>query len=374
MRLTAAEERAGQLLVKEITSIVGKALPDNPLEIVGSRRTGLATPTSDIDFSLSVPEYEKNDPTVRGPSPLRPKARKAREKKLFELKDALRQSRQFVDLRFVHAKVPIVTGLHRHTGLTVHFQALRSTLVARSFVAAYLSEYPNLRPLYMLLRHVLDIRLLTTVFEGGFGSYTIFMMIVNALKHASIPSFTGYEFTRHDLARQLFWVLDFYATADLYKNGYSADPPRVIPKAAGRLVRQTGNANVTAPKLHEIDTVFRYKPKQPYLLCLQDPADPTNDLGSKSYSIKHVQQTFAEASETIKGGMAYWDNMYAKRKKVWRASLLDALVGAYYGHFDERRRRLAAAAAQADNGGWRLKDPVRVRYSSGIRSCRSGEA
>lgn len=31
---------------------------------------------------------------------------------------------------------------------------------------------------------------------------------------------------------------------------------------------------------------------QQYLLCLQDPADPFNDLGKKGSAIKHVQATF----------------------------------------------------------------------------------
>ena len=366
MKLTAAEKMACQLLIKEITSIAGKALPRNPLKVIGSHRTGLATPTSDIDFSLSMPEYEKKDPTVRGPSSTRPEARKARNKKLFILENALLKSGQFVDVRFVYARVPIVTALHRRTGLKINIQGLNSTSASRTCVAAYLSEYPTLRPLYVLLRSALDIRLLTTVFEGGFGSYTIFMMIVNALKHASIPSSTGDGIKRHDLPAQLFWVLDFYASADLCQTGYSVDPPGVFRKVEmspgeGRRSRGSTRKNkllvrkkaALSPSPPETVTVWEFDPQQPYLLCLQDPANPLNDLGSKSYSIMHVQETFRQASEKLKRMIEFWDTMHTDERKVWPGSLLDALVGAYYGHFVERRRILANGAGQAEEGGSR---------------------
>ncbi|KAA6414265.1 MAG: hypothetical protein FRX48_02628 [Lasallia pustulata] len=359
MSATAAEKLASQLLIQEVTSIVGEALPNNPLELVGSRRTGLATPTSDIDFTVSIPKYDRKGVTARGPSPGRPKARKARERIFYTLRDALVRSQQFVDVRFVYARVPIVTGLHRHTGLKVDFQSLAPTLAARTCVAAYLSEYPTLRPLYTLLRSALAIRHLNTVFEGGLGSYTILMMIVNALKHASLPSSTGYGITRHDLGAQLFWVLDFYATADLRRNGYSPDPPGVFPKAEGEPVRGSKHNGGTGPTRHETDTIFKQNPQKPYLLCLQDPADPTNDLGRSSYGIKHVQETFRKTSTDMKRALRLWDKTDPENRKV-QFSLLDALVGAYYGQLEQSRKNIERAAAEAKKKGWNPHRPSRV--------------
>lgn len=362
MKPTATEERACQFLIELVTSIVGKTLPNNPLELIGSRRTGLAVATSDIDFSLSIPEYEKNDPTVRGPSPMRPEARKDRLKKFFVLSHALRRSEQFMLVDVIHARIPIVTAMHRHTGLTVHIQGLHSTLAARTCVAGYLSEYPTLRSLYILLRSALDMRVLTTVLEGGLGSYTIFMMIVNALKHASLPSSSGYGITRHDLAAQLFWVLDFYATADLRKNGYSIDPPRVFPKAEEHVVRVDGNPDVTTRVRHELDTIFKYKPKQPYLLCLQDPADPTNDLGSKSHTIMHVQKTFKLASELLKRNVDYFDNLHPRPIKKGTNSILYPLVGANYKRFTYARNQMSKAAARREDWGPEALSRVAIMF------------
>ncbi|KAF2233050.1 hypothetical protein EV356DRAFT_230625 [Viridothelium virens] len=39
-------------------------------------------------------------------------------------------------------------------------------------------------------------------------------------------------------------------------------------------------------------TIARTDARRPYLLCLEDPACPTNDLGHKSFTIKHIIATF----------------------------------------------------------------------------------
>lgn len=366
MRLTAAEKKACQLVIKEITSIIGTALPKNPVEVVGSHRTGLATPTSDIDVRFFMPEYEKKKPIDCGSNVPNPKARQAMMNKLKQLCSALRKSPRFVDATLVYARVPIVRVLHRQTGLTVNIQTLRPSLAVRTCVAAYLSEYPTLRPIYMILRFALEIRHLTTVFEGGFGSYTILMMIVNALKHASILHSPGHDATRYDLATHLFWVLDFYAAADLRKNGYSPDPPRVFPK-----VVNPKKLNTKSDPL-KTGSSFKTIPKEPYLLCLQDPADPLNDLGRKSHSIKHVQEVFRQSSRTLRDKLEDWDNIPSEERGLRQESLLDPLVGAHYAHFMEKRRILAEAAAQAEKGGWGVGGRSRVPIPFGKSSGPNG--
>lgn len=367
MRLTAAEKKACQLVIEEITLIIGTALPNNPVEVVGSHRTGLATPTSDIDLRFFMPEYEKKESTDRGSKVPKPKAREAMKKKLKLLCNAFRKSPRFMDATLVYARVPIVKVLHRQTGLTVNIQSLRPSLAARTCVAAYLSEYPTLRPIYMILRFALEIRHLTTVFEGGFGSYTIFMMIVNALKHASNLHSPGHDATRYDLATHLFWVLDFYAAADLRENGYSPDPPRVFPK-----VDVNRKKLKARPDPLQTGSSFKTIPKEPYLLCLQDPADPLNDLGRKSHSIKHVQEVFRQSSRTLRDKLEDWDNIPSEERELRQESLLDPLVGAHYAHFKEKRRILAKAAAQAEKGGWGLGGRSRVPIPFGNSGGQKG--
>ena len=39
---------------------------------------------------------------------------------------------------------------------------------------------------------------------------------------------------------------------------------------------------------------------KPYLLCLEDPGDSTNDLGRKAYGWKHIQETFRILFKSLK--------------------------------------------------------------------------
>lgn len=71
-------------------------------------------------------------------------------------------------------------------------------------------------------------------------------------------------------------------------------------------------------------------PAQPYLLCLQDPADATNDLGKKGFGIKHIQATFQAIEKELRKNIQ--DNQ--------KTSLLAPLVGCSYALFKDRREKL----------------------------------
>jgi DNA polymerase sigma len=68
---------------------------------------------------------------------------------------------------------------------------------------------------------------------------------------------------------------------------------------------------------------------QPYLLCLQDPADPLNDLGRKAFGFKHIKQTIVELHRRL-----------LKLEKVpvdSDISWLDDFVGPCYDAYKGRR-------------------------------------
>lgn len=69
---------------------------------------------------------------------------------------------------------------------------------------------------------------------------------------------------------------------------------------------------------------------QPYLLCLQDPADPLNDLGRKGFGIKHIKETIRALELTTR-----------KRVESNEAgSILAPLVGGSYALYQARRVKL----------------------------------
>ena len=74
-----------------------------------------------------------------------------------------------------------------------------------------------------------------------------------------------------------------------------------------------------------------------YELSLNDPADPSIELGSKVYAIKHVQATFKDAymrlEGVIKGGAGASD-----REKARVNGVLGCVMGGDFAQFVEERK------------------------------------
>ena len=332
--LTQAEKRATEATTTFINTIAKDCGPQYKVNFHGSRCTGLAGPYSDIDVCLSIPEFEK-EPGTRGPSSSRPKARKVAEMLLMKVYWALRrQPFRVHQVEMVHARIPLVTGYDARSNIKFQVMALTPVRTSLEFTAYYLSEHPSLRPLFFLLRHALEMRSLRTVNEGGLGSYPLFIMILTALNHN-----TGH-IPRDDLATQLLHVLKFWSDADLYENGYSADPPRVFSKTKrSKATVVAGDKSAIDPYLRGIDLMAKYRSDQPFLLCLQDPGDPVNDLGKKTYLIRHIQALFRSAHDKITDRMKDWEDLpNVKKRREWREGILDSLVEGAYGKFEVQRK------------------------------------
>ena len=336
MSLRPGEVETAREIQEVVGLIIKKAIPEAHIDLMGSYYDGLATPTSDIDFRLSLSTYEK-DPLKRGPSPGSPKARKAVMKLLNKLRVAFDHSDLFYGATVVNAGVPIIKLTHTRTQLLIDIQVSPHKTPQQLYRKNYLAEYPTLRPLFMLLRSALQIRGLNTVFTGGLGSYTILIMIVYALKTCPL------HIDKTDVGNQLLYLLKFYSTANLEDEGYSLDPPSTFPKLTRRNARAKFKAGGRTDQVARGIRIMGIKRgKQPYLLCLQDPAEPTNDLGRKSHSIKHVQHVFTKAYKRIQDCLHDLDRypMSDSSQRILQQGILFPLVGANYEDFERRRRKI----------------------------------
>ncbi|KAL8668167.1 MAG: hypothetical protein Q9202_000145 [Teloschistes flavicans] len=324
MTPTANELNGARQVALEVRRIIQSTLKDSTCEVTGSHSTGLAMPISDIDLSVTLPEVGRDATSHRQSLRGRP-FQKIYRKALLRLQQAFRKEIDFgYKAEVVYARVPIVRAIHRRTGQEVEIQMWSGIKGQEQYTLAYLSEYPMLRSLYFVLRSSLLIRSLGLTYEGGLGSYATLVLAVNALKHGA-----G-QYDPLDVGSQLLYILDFYARIDLYHDGFSVDPPRRFHKGgkygAGKDVALCG-----------IDAMAKINAHYPYLLCLQDPADPTNDLGSKAYTIKHIQETFQAARQRITRRMERWDTTTSSQS----TSLLAPLLQANYRGFLGRRALLA---------------------------------
>ena len=334
------EETSVQKVIAQVKKTVASVAPSSQVVVHGSRYTKLASPLSDIDFVLSIPEYE-NNPLERGPTSARRQAMRAAKRLLWKIYRAVKPIAQAGSVEFIRARIPIVAAVDKVTGLSLHFSALAPYLPAREYAMLYLSEFSSLRPLYVLLHHFLLIRQMTTVYQGGLGSYPLLIMIVTALKHA------GTTFGDNELARQLLYVLDFWSHADLQNYGYSADPPRVFKKFVDneKLTPQERAERSTDPVLKGIDFLRKPRRDNPNPMCLQDPATPTNNLGKAASKIEQVQAVFSYAYRELAKSIRRFENITRTKPDIAGTyTFLDPLVRARYDDFEIRRKAVREAS------------------------------
>ena len=78
-------------------------------------------------------------------------------------------------------------------------------------------------------------------------------------------------------------------------------------------------------------------------MCLQDPSNPTHDLGRQAKLIKHVQAGLVEANRRINDAMANWDSTdwtHPNSEAKKRFAMLDWCLGGDYDIFEHEREHL----------------------------------
>ncbi|EUC49565.1 hypothetical protein COCMIDRAFT_84282 [Bipolaris oryzae ATCC 44560] len=296
------ERTARQHVIQQVRSHVKEVSPKYDVQVFGSERNGVAFATSDIDFRLMQPSWVADPEIDRLPPPKKEQSRRLSVLlALFHRNFKNHQSYFLSTLR--HARYPLITAQDRNSGIDVQIVLSNDTSMSTAMMKQYMDEIPYLRKLYYVVKTIFAIRGLSDVFRGGFGSYSIFMMLVASIKHA--------PHERQDAAGALLNFLSFYRDFDTTKNGISIDPVELFDK--------TQHPVVTKPVKEKLDT-GKMKPLPAYMLCLRDPADETNDLGRKGIAIKHVQATFAHLHSQLVNDI----------KKKTRPSLLGPLVGPSY--------------------------------------------
>ena len=210
---------------------VREILPNYVLEVFGSERTGLALATSDIDFRLFQQSqradltHDKMPPTP----PRRLNAVGSLENLLYRLRSNPHKAYLMQTLR--HARYPLISMRDRQSGLDVQIVLANDTSLSRELMLGYMEEYPYLRQLYYVVKTTFDVRGLSDVFRGGFGSYSLFMMIVASIRHNPHP--------RGDAAGGLINFLQFWRNFDTDKQAVSIEPVLLFDKASQPVLTDT---------------------------------------------------------------------------------------------------------------------------------------
>jgi len=261
MSPTPEEHQVRVDVVRRIKDVIMKIWPHASVHIFGSFHTGLYLPTSDIDLVV----LGKWDVL-----PLR-----TLEKALLEKGIADPNTLKVLD----KASVPIVKLTDVSTDVKVDISFNMSNGVrSAELIRHFKRSYPTLQRLVFVLKQFLLQRDLNEVFTGGISSYSLILMTISFLQLHPRADATQ---PMANLGVLLIEFLELYGrhfnylkTALRIRNGGSYVPKEEI-------------------QVHMSDG---YRPS---LLCIEDPLNPSNDIGRSSYGALQVKQAFEYAYITL---------------------------------------------------------------------------
>ena len=151
---------------------------------------------------------------------------------------------------------------------------------------------PALRPLTLVIKYFLYSRGLHETFHGGLGSFATQLMALSSLQLGQLarPAHTGARTLavpehEHSLGAMLIAFLNLY--------GKSLNYVKV-----GISVRRGGSYFL------KTDCDW-FDPKRPCLLSLENPLDPTLDVGKNSFNVMRIKKAFELAHDTLLASPLY---------------------------------------------------------------------
>ncbi|KAM0705077.1 hypothetical protein Q7P35_007864 [Cladosporium inversicolor] len=335
------EEQAARDSVRRNIRAVIQSDPDNR-EVnnyhFGSTKTGLAMPFSDVDLGVYHSSTHWDN----------------LEQFMERLYQNLLNGKDY--MLVVHRPPPnaIITAQHKVTGIDVQVIAKGLPGKQDKFMETYLRTIPNFRELYAVVRTAFGTRGLVDPFIGGISAYGTSIMLVAALTRRKTPP----ELRKPEsISAQLLYFLSFWATFDTTKYGISFSNPataKIFNKTPPDASRADKEARLKVMNTARSKGDFllagqmrigRLREEQPYLMCLQDPSNPVNDLGARCHAFKHIQETIKVMHAELVRSMEEYDqaNPDSKlRNGEPRESLLTPLVGRCHELYAERRERMVA--------------------------------
>lgn len=313
------------------------------VDVVGSRGTGLATALSDVDLNV-----------LQDCAPGFPKGRSNDQDHihlLATLSKGLRRNARNIRINmFIRdATVPVITGVHLASGLEFQIQSTADCFVSTQYVKDWLIEFPTLRALLLVIKQLLKMRNLCNGASGGLTTYPLLGMIVVALK------FSEGQVARDDVAGQLLFFLDMFCEIDFYTTAISSRPLKYVKKIDKNQPRSMleeedelhGDGEGGRKRTNFRPWIPHVIPSRPFLMSVQDPANPHNDLGRGVFLIKNIQATLIELRHDLHTAMADWDllQQVPQTTSDIDTPLLASMIGGDYTLYQDERRALEKTAS-----------------------------
>ncbi|OCH93830.1 hypothetical protein OBBRIDRAFT_855761 [Obba rivulosa] len=285
---TPQEDEVRSLVVELIKRAVTRQFPDAQILPFGSYETKLYLPLGDIDLVIHSQSmaYTDKETVLRG------------------LANTVRRAGITDNVKIIaKAKVPIVKFVTSHGRFSVDISINQGNGVAAGkMIKHFLSELPALRALVLVVKAFLSQRSMNEVFTGGLGSYSIVCLAISFLQHH--PKIRRGEI---DPSKNLgVLVMEFFELYGCHFNYHEV----------GISVRD-GGTYFNKARRGWLD--FR----EPKLLSIEDPGDPSNDISRGSYGIAKVRTTLAGAHNIMLAKAYLQAGILSARREGRHVSLRD---------------------------------------------------
>ncbi|KAL2636262.1 hypothetical protein R1flu_007741 [Riccia fluitans] len=264
---TEKEQKIRDDAVERVTEVVLSIWPSCQVKIFGSFATGLYLPASDID--MVILESGCQAPQVG----------------LKALAKALNRKNLVKKLQVIgKARVPIVKFVEAGSNIPfdISFDVANGPEAA-DFIKGAMKIFPPLRPLCMVLKMFLQQRELNEVYTGGIGSYALLVMLLTHLQtHPSRKNFNS-RGEPCPLENNLgILLVDFF---DFYGRVLNVREVGISCRSGGRFYNKRARGFVDNGR--------------PFLLSVEDPQKPDNDIGKNSYNVMKIRSAFVLAHRLL---------------------------------------------------------------------------
>ncbi|CDR87684.1 related to TRF4-topoisomerase I-related protein [Sporisorium scitamineum] len=264
MAPTVAEHETRCMVVELISRAIKSQFRDAEVHPFGSQETKLYLPQGDLDLVV----VSNSMANLRTQSALRTMAA------------CLRRHNLATDVQVIaKAKVPIIKFVTTYARLKVDISLNHTNgLTTASYVNSWLRKWPHIRPLILVVKYLLMQRGMSEVFSGGLGSYSVIIMVISFLQlHPKVQR--GEIEADRSLGVLLLEFLELYGKNFGYDN-------------CGISIRGRGGYFSKARRGWKDE-------RRPFMLCIEDPHDPSNDISKGSFGIINVRSTLAGAFDIL---------------------------------------------------------------------------
>ncbi|CDK25919.1 unnamed protein product [Kuraishia capsulata CBS 1993] len=249
-----------QRLREEITQL----WPDSEVHVFGSSATDLYLPSSDIDMVVVSPtqRYEKKS-------------------YIYQLSALLRNKKMAINVETITgAKVPIIKFVDPLTKIHIDISFERvNGIKAAETIIEWLKDTPGLRELVLVVKQFLSVRKLNVVHGGGLGGFSTICLVYSFLKLHPRVATKSIDPTENlgVLLIEFFELYGYNFGYDSVVIGFNDYGPCYITKSSNDC----------------------FQNRNPFMLAVQDPNDPDNNVSRGTFNIRNIKRAFGGAFELL---------------------------------------------------------------------------